>query len=181
MRRRNFLKNTGCAAMGSLTLLDTLVNLGAINGATWSNSSLTGASDYKALVCILLSGGIDSYNVLMPTGQGEGGDIGYLHYDGIRTDLAIPHEDILQFTNPGINLHHNFTTPYAGFGVHPGMNEVHQLFEDGNLAFLSNIGTLVEPLNNYDDYQNNEKKRPLGIGSHSDQQQQWQGWNIMHF
>ncbi|MFT4566159.1 MAG: hypothetical protein ACI9FN_001113 [Saprospiraceae bacterium] len=174
MNRRRFLKSSSCAAMGSATMLNTLTNLGALNGAVGSDSSINAAGNYKALVCVLLSGGIDSYNVLIPTGQGEGGDIGYLHYDGIRTDLAIDHNQILQFSNPNIQNHKDFVTPYAGFGVHPGMSEVKELFDDGNLAFLSNVGTLVEPLNNYADFQNSEKKRPLGIYSHSDQQMQWQ-------
>ena len=174
INRRRFLRDSSCAAMGSATLFNTLVNLGAMNGATGSNSTTSGAGDYKALVCILLSGGNDSYNMLIPTGMGAGGDVGYLHYEAIRTDLAIPEVDILKLPGATINTHQGFTTPYQAFGVHPGMPEVKQLFDDGNLAFMANVGTLVEPLYNYDDYKDGNKKKPLGIYSHSDQQMQWQ-------
>lgn len=175
MKRRDFIKNLGCGAMGSTTLFSTLASLGSLNGAL-ANSKFadTDSSDYKAIVCILLSGGLDSYNLLIPAGTG-GADNGFNEYLGLRTDLAVQNAGSLQhFTNP---LHvgvRGKSSAYQAFGAHPGMPEVSQLFNSGKLAFMANIGTLVEPLNSITDYQNNEKKKPLGIYSHSDQQMQWQ-------
>ena len=88
MNRRDFIKQTGCAAMGSTTLLSTLTSLGAVNGAMSGNlSSPKSNEDYKALVCILFSGGMDSYNTLIPYGTTVGGDNGFNDYKSVRSDL----------------------------------------------------------------------------------------------
>jgi uncharacterized protein (DUF1501 family) len=54
------------------------------------------------------------------------------------------------------------------------MTGVRDMYNNGKLAFISNIGTLVEPVLNASEYHNSLKKLPLGIYSHSDQIQQWQ-------
>ena len=81
--RRKFLAQTGCAAMGSTTLFSSLANLSLVNKLIGTAS--TPPSDYKALVCILLAGGNDSFNMLMPRGNDE-----YADYAATRSDLAIP-------------------------------------------------------------------------------------------
>ncbi|MFM7090051.1 MAG: hypothetical protein ACKOZZ_04505, partial [Bacteroidota bacterium] len=62
MNRRNFLKIGGCTGMGYLTLYNSAINLKAIGSAALDNSEST--DDYKAMVCILLAGGNDCYNML---------------------------------------------------------------------------------------------------------------------
>ena len=175
MKRREFLKSVGCGAMGSTTLLSTLANLGVMNGVMANTRfSDTTADDYKALVCVLLAGGLDSYNMLIPTGNGSGGDNGYADYQSVRTDLAL-----VSGTLHALNVQSHvgvrgISNAYNSFGVHTAMPEMRTLFNQGKLAFMSNIGTLVEPLLNYNDYENDAKKKPLGIYSHSDQIMQWQ-------
>src|SRR5215218_9394861 len=61
--RRGFLKQLNCAAIGSSAILNTLLNLRLANSATAQGGPLT---DNRALVCIFLSGGCDSFNVLVP-------------------------------------------------------------------------------------------------------------------
>ena len=159
--RRNFVKKS-CAAMGYTTLLSSLINVRAIAAATLDNSSL-GSSDYKSLVFIMLNGGNDSYNMLIPRGNPE-----YAEYATTRSNLAIPQSgagSILPI-NP-------ITTDGREFGLHPNMGDMKQLFETNKLAFLSNVGTLVEPISNTTDFLNPAIKKPLGLLSHSDQQQQW--------
>lgn len=125
------------------------------------NSALiTLGGDYKALVCVLLGGGNDSYNMLIPKSDNE-----YNEYATSRSNLAIPQNDTLQI-NPN-------TSDGRVFGLHPSMPDVQQLFESGNLAFLSNVGTLIEP-SSKTDILNGIVKTPLGLFSHADQQQQWQ-------
>ena len=63
--RRNFLGQANCAAVTSLPLLNTLLNLKV--ASTVAAASNTG-SDYKSLVCLFLSGGIDTFNVLVRRG-----------------------------------------------------------------------------------------------------------------
>ena len=66
--RRQFLKAGTCGAMTIGPLVNTIAQLALINSAT--ASSLGGGTliggDYKALVCIFLSGGCDTNNVLIP-------------------------------------------------------------------------------------------------------------------
>ncbi len=159
--RRKFLGDS-CAALGYTTLFSSLINLKAIAATAMDNSSLITpfGGNYKALVCLMLGGGNDSFNMLMPKGTNE-----YNEYATTRSNLAIPQNDILQI-NP-------ITTDGRVFGVHPSMPDMQQLFENGNLAFLSNVGTLIEP-STKTDIKNNVVKTPLGLFSHADQIQQWQ-------
>ena len=179
MNRRNFIKNAGCAAMGSTTLLSTLTNLTSINGVLGADLLKSSPpTDYKAMVCILLSGGADSFNMLVPTGTTVGGDNGYNEYKAVRTDLALPNVGtaggLLGLNNPQCTSFRGINCNYGSYGVHPKMAGVQNLFNSGKLAFMGNIGTLVEPIANYTQYQSGLKKLPVGMFSHSDQQQQWQ-------
>jgi uncharacterized protein (DUF1501 family) len=54
------------------------------------------------------------------------------------------------------------------------MPEVKSLFNSNNLAFLANVGTLVVPINDRNDYFNGLVAAPDNLYSHSDQQDQWQ-------
>lgn len=158
--RRKFLGDS-CAALGYTTLFSSLINLKAMAASAADNSSLiTFGGDYKALVCLLLAGGNDSYNMLIPTSNNE-----YNEYAITRSNLAIPQNNILQI-NPN-------TTDGRTYGLHPSIPDMQQMFESGNLAFLSNVGTLIEP-STKTDIKNGIVKTPLGLFSHSDQVQQWQ-------
>jgi uncharacterized protein (DUF1501 family) len=159
MNRRKFIKQASCAALGSSTLLSTLANLYMTNAL--ANSSSASCSDYKALVCILLAGGNDSFNMLVPRSNSE-----YGHYSTTRSSLALPQNDLLNI-NP-------ITPDGADYGLNPSMGGLQALFENENLAFISNVGTLVEPLANEQEYYSGLKNIPLGLYSHSDQIQQWQ-------
>lgn len=158
--RRKFLGQS-CAALGYTTLFSSLINLKAMAAAAMDNSSLVPFNgDYKAMVCILLAGGNDSFNMLIPKGSPE-----YDEYATTRSNLAIAQNDILQI-NPN-------TSDGRTFGLHPSMPDMQQLFESNELAFLCNVGTLIEP-STKSDIQNGVVKTPLGLFSHADQIQQWQ-------
>ncbi len=158
--RRKFIGQS-CAAVGYTTLFSSLINLKAMAAATMDNSSiLSFGGDYKALVCVMLAGGNDSYNMLIPKGDNE-----YNEYATTRSNLAIAQNDILQI-NPN-------TSDGRVFGLHPSMSDMQQLFEEDNLAFLSNVGTLIEP-STKTEILNGVVRTPLGLFSHADQIQQWQ-------
>ncbi|RFS16563.1 DUF1501 domain-containing protein [Emticicia sp. C21] len=176
MNRRDFIKQSGCAAMGTTTLLSTLTSLGAVNGAIGHKkypSKEAAAEDYKALVCVLFSGGLDSYNVLVPRGT-TSGDNGYTEYANTRGDLAITNASLLPLNNPQCTGFRNLPCNYGSFGIHPLMPSMRDLFNTGKLAFMGNVGTLVEPIKNLSEFQSGLKKIPDGIYSHSDQIMQWQ-------
>ncbi len=155
--RRHFLGKANCAAISSLPILNTLLNLklaGSVAGAA------PGPTDYRALVCLFFSGGIDSYNLVVPRGTSE-----YAQYAATRSDLALAQASLLPITplgNPGLSL-----------GLHPGLSGLQTLFEAGHAAIIPNVGTLVEHVTRAD-YDNGTSRFPLGLYSHSDQTEQWQ-------
>jgi uncharacterized protein (DUF1501 family) len=175
MKRREFIQK-GCMGMGSTTLLSTLANLGMMNGVVSAPKDASTA-DYKAIVCILLSGGIDSFNMLIPTGVTPS-DNGYNDYLGVRTDLARTMANVQSLNQPATGLmcagHRGIASAYQQFGLHSGLSDLRTLFNQGKLAYMANIGTLVEPLANKTEFNAGIKRVPLGIYSHSDQIMQWQ-------
>lgn len=161
--RRKFLYDASCAAMGSAAFLSTSLNLGMINTLAARPHIIGNSNDYKAIVCILLAGGNDSFNMLIPTNTSE-----YQDYLATRTSLA------LDVNDPAQILPLDYNDNGRTFGVHGQMGKVQEMFDDGKLSFVSNIGTLVEPIPSNVEYANNSKPRPLGLYSHSDQIMQWQ-------
>jgi uncharacterized protein (DUF1501 family) len=158
MSRRKFIGQS-CAAVGYTTLFSSLINLKAFAAAAIDNSSLP-PGDYKALVMIMLNGGNDSFNMVIPKGNTE-----YNEYATTRSNLAIAQADLLSI-NPN-------TTDGRSFGLNPSMPNAQQLFETNKLAFLSNVGTLVAPTTK-EQYINGSVEKPLGLYSHLDQRMQWQ-------
>lgn len=155
--RRQFLGQASCAAISAVPLFSTLLTLRLANSL--AAQSTGGGGDYKALVCLFLAGGNDSYNMLVPTTSGE-----YEAYAAIRGNLALARDTLLQIT-PG-NL------GGRTLGIHPSMTEVRDLFGQGRLAFVSNVGSLVRPLS-LADYKAG-RSLPLSLFSHADQIKQWQ-------
>lgn len=161
--RRNFLKQLGlgCAHVGATSMLSGITGMGLLNAAASANKSWINPanSSYKALVCILLSGGNDSYNMLVPRSQNE-----YDDYAAIRTNLALSQSSLLPI-NP-------LNPDGKQYGLHPNLPKVQQMFESEKLAFIANCGTLVQPTT-LSDF-NTANKLPFGLFSHSDQATHWQ-------
>lgn len=160
--RRDLLKLTGgCAALTNTSLLSTLFNLSATNAAVAAND----LSGYKALVCVFLYGGNDSFNMLTPLTPDERND-----YLAARGGVYSPGNGALGL--PEADLH-SITDTSSGriFGMHPGFADLHPIFQNGNLTFLCNIGSLVEPTT-MADYQA-RSNLPLGLFSHADLQRHW--------
>lgn len=153
--RRKFIGQASCATIGYTSLLSTLVNLKSMNAMAIDNSMTMVGGDYKALVCLMLRGGSDSFNMLIPTNQ-----TAYNTYAEVRSNLAIPQNQIL-----GLNG--------VDYGLHPAMDGIRDLYNDGTLGFISNIGTLIEPVTKSTVWEP-DTKLPLGLFSHSDQTRQWQ-------
>ena len=160
--RRKFLGEASCAALGSTAFLSSILNMGMINTLAARPHIIGNPNDYKAMVCILLAGGCDTFNVLVPTETSE-----YNDYVATRGSLALDYA-----ANEIIDL--NYNVDGRTFGIHSGMTRVRDLFNNGTLSFVSNIGTLIEPISDYNDFQNGNKKLPLGLYSHNDQIMQWQ-------
>lgn len=155
--RRQFIGQASCAAVSSIPVLNTLLNLSFAEKISAVTAPTGG--EYRAVVCLFLSGGCDSFNVLVPRETSA-----YAQYQATRSDLALA---------PGslIDIHPTGQNPFA---VHGGMPEVAALFDAGHAAFIANVGTLVEPVQNRSQIAALTKKLPLGLYSHSDQIEQWQ-------
>jgi uncharacterized protein (DUF1501 family) len=171
INRRQFIGQAGCAALGTTGLLSTLLNLGLATKVMAND-----VDDYKAMVCIFLQGGNDSFNMLVPTNADE-----YGFYLGARGGLYDVDKSPAGMglaapgTGPTCLLPvQPANLPGRGFGVHPSMPDIKQLFDQANLAFVSNVGSLQKPYANVAAYKSDPNTHPLGLFSHSDMQQQWQ-------
>jgi uncharacterized protein (DUF1501 family) len=155
--RRQFLGQSSCAAIGSVSILNTLLNLQLSQGI--ANAAVPPQGQYRALVCLFLAGGNDSFNMLVPREAAA-----YAQYTTSRADLALTAAQLVPINPIG----------KPGYYVHGGMPEVASLFENGHASFLANVGTLIEPVANRTQVDQNLKRLPLGLYSHSDQIEQWQ-------
>jgi len=146
-------------------VLNTLLNL-RLAGSVAAVTAPAGG-EYRAVVCIFQAGGNDSFNMLTPfSGASSTASNSFTEYTNTRSTLALDQTDLIEI--------HPTNTPGRTFGVHGGMPQLAALFEAGNAAFVSNVGTLVEPVQNVDQVNAASKQLPLGLYSHSDQSQQWQ-------
>jgi len=158
--RRDFLGTASCAAIGSTTLFSTLFNLQSLSASSLYNSQVLGAGeDYKALVCIMLGGGNDGYNMLVPMSTPH-----YNEYTSTRSNQALAKDSLLELSP------NNYSQ--KTLGLHPSMSEIKTLFDQEKLALVCNVGTLVGPTSKAQ-YENGNNL-PFGLFSHSDQDQQWQ-------
>ncbi len=163
--RRRFLGQASCAGISSMPILSTLLNLRVAGSVAAVTAPASG--EYRALVCIFQSGGNDSFNLLTPfSGPSSTASSAYAEYVASRSDLALAQGNLLEI--------HPLNTPGRTFGVHSGMPQLAALFESGKAAFVANVGTLVEPVQNRTQVAQASKRLPLGLYSHSDQIQQWQ-------
>lgn len=155
MTRRGFLSHTCSLGIASATVSSSLLSLGLARTAAAQS-----APGYRALVCILLAGGNDSYNMLVPVDNDQ-----YAEYLAIRSDLALAQNDLLSLPGTASNG--------RNYGVHPGMPELQSLFANGDAALIANVGTLLEAFD-AQAVANGTAQLPLGLFSHADQINQWQ-------
>lgn len=198
--RRKFLGEVSCAALGSTSVLSTVLNLKMANSAVAAGAVSSGR---KTLVCLFLSGGCDTYNLLVPADTSSSNDGAYDDYAAGRSNLAHSHpdKDPVIF-NPGESneLANEAILPLnsspsgsaytdasgRSYGLHPRCVRLKEMFEgsdfDGEggsavrkrLSFIANIGTLVEPIADKAAYENDLTTLPKALFSHSDQVEQWQ-------
>ncbi|HLM01477.1 MAG TPA: hypothetical protein VK400_10530, partial [Pyrinomonadaceae bacterium] len=181
--RRDFLK-TSCKALSMTALATQLGHFGLLSAFAQKSQSgrLSGnpagdaapPTDYKALVCILMYGGNDGNNTLIPH-HNDANVSNYAAYSAARAaqGLALPQSSLLPVNVPRMGG--------LTYGLHPGFGTVaggingglHPLWALGKMAVVSNVGTLVQPLTRQQ-YQSGSAPRPLQLFSHSDQMAQQQ-------
>ena len=157
--RRSFLARTSCASLGINALVNTLANLRLMNAAA-NTSSATIGQDYKALVCVFLRGGCDMNNVVIPIGTNP-------YASAYQTDRGVVAVPEAQITTTKLDYPSSLDQQ---FGLHPNCTNMATMFNDQELAFVTNVGTLAYPADpsNY-----GTNVLPLQLFSHSDQVNEW--------
>ena len=153
MNRRDFLTRSSAAA----------AVFAATPGVTYAQVIGGGApfDDYRALVCVFMFGGNDSFNMVVPNTLAE-----YNAYAQSRQNLAIAREDLLPI-NPV-----SFAPGSEPFGLHPAMTSLQQMFENGVASIASNVGPLIQPTTK-SQFFDQSVALPPQLFSHNDQQDQW--------
>lgn len=123
---------------------------------------------YKAIVMLYMSGGCDTYNVLVPYGGCGEFDL-YADYEAVRSNLALERSDLLP-----IDVQAG-TQPCEQFGIHEELTVVKALYDAGEAAFVANIGPLIEPVTK-EQYLSRDSgvRLPPSLYSHNDQTRAWQ-------
>ena len=125
MHRRRFLKALGAGGL--------VYALGRTPGTVWAQAAgANGFSDYRALVCVFLFGGNDSWSLFVPRSDAE-----YAVYAQSRQNLAIPRDAVLPVTASNGNG--------VDYGFHPSMTGLASLFEAERCAVIANVGPLIRP------------------------------------
>jgi len=164
--RRKFIRETLGAALGGTSVFSALGNLKLLQAATTAGNY--SFSDYKALVCVFLYGGNDSFNMIVPYTQTAFNN--FYGAGGVRPQLALdrtqlhPLNDALGTSGDGVQ-----------YALHAQMPELAALFNQANspLGIVANVGTLVEPITQ-NQYLNTNPPLPPQLYSHADQAAYWQ-------
>src|SRR5438445_2777001 len=161
--RRDFLRNTACG-LTAAAVVNSLDRLSLVNAMVQQQPEV--ASDYRALVCVFLSGGSDCNNMVVPL------DAEYNAYSAVRaaSGLAISQSALVPI-NPAsgrqFGLHPNLSPEVATPAQAPGLLGP---WSQGKLAILCNYGSLLQPTTKAQ-YQSNLNGafKPYQLFSHSDQ------------
>lgn len=183
--RREFLRNSALA-LGSGAAATFMPQLGLAANVIGAQTKAFG--NYKALVCLYLAGGNDSWNLLVPRDSSTAGSNwdryrvarGGVYNAGTNAGgLGIDFNALLPINPQGL--------PAGSYGMHPNVQNYNftpvggspttqtglaGLFNAGRLALLPNIGTLVTPMSK-PEYVGRLKPRPPQLYSHNDQEMLW--------
>jgi len=160
LNRREFLGRASCAAVGTASVLSSILQLRLAGSVAAAEVPAGADDDYRALVCLFLAGGNDSFNMLAPAA----GDA-HAQYLASRGGVALAGSALLPLGQP--------LADGRLLGVSAAMPQLHAMHEAGKAAFIANVGTLVEPTT-LAGFHSRAHQLPLGLFSHSDQQLQWQ-------
>jgi uncharacterized protein (DUF1501 family) len=157
--RRNLLK-------GAITS-SGVASLGAMGAATWLTggfeqlASADDLTDYKALVCVYLNGGNDSNNTLIPV------DAAFGDYTRARGSLALSQSSLTGLG--GTSAGHQFA-------LHPGLSPLAKIYQNKNLAWIANVGSLIQPTT-ASQVLSKQAVTPPFLFAHDDQMNIQEGWD----
>lgn len=128
--------------------------------------------DYKALVCVILRGGLDNFDSVIPADMA-----GYNAWAKYRGSLLAQYTASEQTTRDRAAL-----LPLRGEGAEshalvPEMAPLSELYARGRMALVANVGPLIEPVTRAN-LAANRDLRPPRLASHSDQYAMWSTLNL---
>ena len=156
--RRSFMRSAAAAAATGVAAPM------ALNLAATGQAAAATAQDYKALVCVFLYGGNDNYNTVVPYDLAS-----YNEYARMRGSLALGHGSLASHVlNPDNGLDGG-----RQFALALQLTGLHEIWTEGNMGVLMNVGPLVVPTSKAD-YASSRVPLPPKLFSHNDQQSVWQ-------
>ena len=112
--------------------------------------------EYKAIVYYMLSGGADTFNLLVPHSGCSPVDM-FAQYVSIRKNISLTKDQLHQIDASGSGQQ------CSSFGVHPSMKVLADLYTDRDAAFFANTGVLFQPSTKG----NYRKKNPTQLFAHN--------------
>jgi len=94
---------------------------------------------HKAVVHVLLKGGCDSFNLLVPHSKCGGKNL-YFEYKKARGSIAIAKKTLLKIDAS------TSTQQCKMFGLHPSLPVLQSLYNEGEALFLAGVGVLSKPV-----------------------------------
>ena len=176
--RRKFLASSAASFAGATSVL------GALGQQNAFAANVTG---YKAIICVMLEGGMDHADTIIPTdapsydllaAQRQSLFGAYRVGDGTGTSSR-ERTNLLE-----LNPDNGGQFGTRRFGLPSDLREMHAMFESGDMAIIGNVGPLIEPIDS-DGFEQEIIPIPRSLFSHNDQRSTWmsfgpegttQGW-----
>jgi uncharacterized protein (DUF1501 family)/uncharacterized protein (DUF1800 family) len=123
---------------------------------------------FKALVILYMNGGADTFNLLVPHSNCDSRNASGW-YTRTRSIGALDLNRVLPISSNG-------TQQCGTMGIHPRFSTLQQLYNDGDAAFVANVGALVQPTTKQE-IVDRTAVRPAGLFAHN---LQTQGAKTLH-
>jgi uncharacterized protein (DUF1501 family) len=173
--RREFLRRAGALAASTAPAALPLATLLAASG----QAAAQAANDYKALVCVFLAGGNDSFNTVLATDAPS-----WATYQTLRNQAPESIALLSAGTLPDLSAAAGsparlggvlpLTLAGSNLAFHPLLGSLARNFNvSKRLAVLANVGPLVQPTSKAQ-YASVAHAKPAKLFSHNDQQNLWQ-------
>ncbi|HJU40647.1 MAG TPA: DUF1501 domain-containing protein [Tahibacter sp.] len=176
VNRRNFIRHSLAAALGGASVTSAFGSLATMAAAASHKRYAFG--DYKALVCVFLYGGNDSFNTIVPYDATNYGKYlqsrnGLASAGGLALEQAAVQAQSLDALAASGGLPGGLPGDGGTYGLHPSLAPLRNLFNTGKMAVVANVGTLLYPITQAQ-YQNGGVATPPQLFSHDDQTTYWQ-------
>ncbi|WP_374537871.1 DUF1501 domain-containing protein [Chitinimonas taiwanensis] len=165
--RREFLRASSALSLAGVGGAPFLMNLATMSAAAAANAP----ADYKALVCLFMSGGNDTHNMVLATDPTS-----FASYTQVRStadagSIAMAQNILLPISARDAQA----KNAGRSFALHPRMGNIQNLFAAQRAAVIANVGPLLAPLNKAQ-WTARSVPTPPNLFSHNDQQSTWQAF-----